>query len=46
LIVAITGNTDAASIEKSWDSEMDEIVFKPVTFQVLSTILQEVLNVQ
>jgi CheY-like chemotaxis protein len=45
LIFALTGNTDPDSIERAWNSGIDEILIKPTTTQEIRGLLEEVLVV-
>lgn len=44
-IIACTGNVEESMIQKAWRSQMDEIVSKPASVEIVSEILKEVLEV-
>ena len=44
LIVACTGHTEYAFIQKAWEHQMDEIVEKPANLQVMTRILEEAIE--
>ena len=43
-IVACTGNVEESMIERAWRSEIDEVVQKPASVDVITLILQEILT--
>jgi CheY-like chemotaxis protein len=38
-MVACTGNVEESQIKRAWSSKFDEVVAKPVTVQIITTIL-------
>ena len=42
-IVACTGNVEETMIERAWRSEIDEVVQKPASVEVISEVLREIL---
>ena len=44
MIIACTGHTEPEYMRKAWDSEMDEVVAKPVPTDVIIAILEEMLD--
>ena len=43
MIVACTGHTENEYIKKAWRHQMDEVVAKPATTEVISIILEEMI---
>ena len=46
MIIACTGHTEPEYVQKAWDHEMDEVVAKPVSTDVIMAILEEMINYQ
>lgn len=40
-IVACTGHTEEAYVQKAWDSHMDELIPKPCRIEELEKVLEE-----
>ena len=46
MIVACTGHTENEYIRKAWRYQMDEVVAKPATTEIISKILEEIIQVE
>ena len=44
MIIACTGHTEPEYIKKAWKHEMDEVVAKPVSTEVITAILEEMVD--
>ena len=44
MIIACTGHTEPEYVKKAWCLEMDEVVAKPVSTDVLIAILEEMVH--
>ena len=44
MIIACTGHTEQEYIKKAFDHEMDEVVAKPVSTDVIVDILEEMVK--
>ena len=44
MIVACTGHTEYEYIQKAWRHQMDEVISKPTSVQVVKTILQDIVK--
>ena len=44
MIIACTGHTEPDYINKAWNHEIDEVVAKPVPTDVITAILEEMVD--
>ena len=44
MIVACTGHLEQEFIEKSWTSNMDEILGKPMNIELVEEVLKEIID--
>ena len=44
MIVACTGHTEEEFIKKAWDTQMDEVLQKPVNILIIKEIMQEIIK--
>ena len=44
MIVACTGHLEQEFIEKSWTSNMDEIIGKPINIDLVEEVLSEIIH--
>lgn len=45
MIVACTGHTENEYIKKAWRHQMDEVVAKPASTDVIKEILDEIIEI-
>lgn len=44
MIVACTGHTEEEFIKKAWESQMDEVLQKPVNILIIQEIMNEIIK--
>ena len=43
MIVACTGHTENEYIKKAWNHQMDEVVAKPASIEIIKSIFKEII---
>jgi len=44
MIVACTGHTEIEFIKKAWRHQMDEVISKPTSVQVIKSLLADIIQ--